>query len=161
MLDRKPILSTLWIVAFAFYVYADIAGLMYSVSLRQYLSGTVDGVHISEGFLLGSMVLMTIPISMILLSRVLRYRANRIANIVAATVMTLIQAATLFVGSGPTTFYVYASAVEIAATAFIVWYAVTWPSPETARSPEPARVAVADETRRACGGPGQPACDLR
>ena len=155
MLDRKPILSTLWIVAFAFYMYADIAGLMYSVSLRQYLSGTVDGVNISEGFLLGSMVLMTIPISMILLSRVLRYRANRIANIVAGTVMTLVQAATLFVGSaGPTTFYVYASAMEIAATAFIVWYAVTWPSPE------PARVAVADKARRECGGPGQPACDL-
>jgi len=154
MLDRKAVLSTLWIVAFATYMYADIAGLMDSVLLKQYLSGTVNGMRISEGFLLGSVILMMIPISMILLSRVLRYRANRIANIVAATVMTVVQAATLFVGSGPTLYYAFASAMEIAATAFIIWYAVTW------RSPEPAALAAADQARGDCGAPGQPACEL-
>ena len=154
MLSRKAILSTLWIFAFATYMYGDIAGLMDSVLLKQYLSGTVNGLRMTEGFLLGSVILMMIPISMILLSRVLRYRANRIANIVAATVMTVVQAATLFVGSGPTMYYAFSSAVEIAATAFIVWYAVTW------RSSEPAALTATDQARSDCGGAGQPACEL-
>jgi len=149
MLDRKAILSTLWIFTFGTYIYSDIAGLMDSVLLKQYLSGTVNGLRMTEGFLLGGVILMMIPISMILLSRVLRYRANRIANIVAATVMTAVQATTLFVGSGPTVYYAFSSAVVIAATAFIVWYAVTWRSPEPAVRPE-----------LECGAPGQPACGL-
>ena len=153
MLGRKAILSTLWIFALGTYMYGDIAGLMDSVLLNQYISGTVNGLHLTEGFLLGSVILMQIPISMILLSRVLRYRANRIANIVAATVMTVVQATTLFVGSGPTLYYAFSSAVEIGATAFIIWYAVTW------RSPEPANLAVAVQARRDCGAAGQPACE--
>jgi hypothetical protein len=86
-------------------------------------TGVID---MTQGFLLGSGILMEIPIAMVLLSVVLPYKASRWANIGAATIMTLVQISSLFVGSGPTVYYLFFSAIEIAATAFIVWYAWTW-----------------------------------
>jgi hypothetical protein len=123
---RAMVLSTLWIFVVVNYLYCDVEGLMDPVLLRQYLAGVVNHLQINAGFLLAAAILLEIPMAMILLSRVLRYRANRIANIVAGTIMTLVQAATLFVGGGPTIYYAFFSAVEIAGTAFIVWYAFTW-----------------------------------
>ena len=66
---------------------------------------------------------------MVLLSRILKYRANRWANIIAGTIMTVALIATLFVAV-PTLYYVFFSIIEIACTAFIVWYAWRWPNPE-------------------------------
>jgi arginine exporter protein ArgO len=129
---RTMILSTLWIFVLANYLYADIEGLMDHKLLHQYLNGVVNNLHITPAFLLGSAILVEIPIAMILLSRVLPQRANRLVNIIAGTVMTVVQFVTLFVGTGPTLYYVFASVVEIAGTAFIVWYAVTWRRPEVA-----------------------------
>ena len=83
-------------------------------------------VEMTQGFLLGASVLMEIPIAMVLLSRILKYRAGRLANIIAGTIMTAVQLVTLFVGT-PTMYYVFFSAVEIACTALIVWYAWKWP----------------------------------
>jgi hypothetical protein len=62
---------------------------------------------------------------MVLLSRVLPPRAARRANLAAGTVMTLVQAASLTVGT-PAAYYVLYSVVEISCTAFIVWYSWTW-----------------------------------
>jgi hypothetical protein len=62
---------------------------------------------------------------MVLLSRVLPYRANRWANIIAAVIQT---AAVAFSLTGPlywNLFYVFFSTIEIACTVFIVWYAWT------------------------------------
>ena len=66
--------------------------------LPQYLKGNVDGLEFSPGFLLAAGVLVEIFIAVVLLSRVLSYRANRRANIAAGSIMTAVQAATLFVG---------------------------------------------------------------
>jgi len=63
---------------------------------------------------------------MVLLSRVLRHRANRWANIIAGTIMTIVQFTALFFGSSLTAFYVFFSVVEIACTSLIVWYAWNW-----------------------------------
>ncbi|HYB00121.1 MAG TPA: DUF6326 family protein, partial [Ktedonobacteraceae bacterium] len=71
-----------------------------------------------------------IPIAMIPLSLVLKYRTNRWANIIAGTIMTAVQFSTLFFGSSPTGYYLFFSIIEIACTLFIVWYAWTWPHPE-------------------------------
>ncbi|MDO5665495.1 MAG: DUF6326 family protein [Bacteroidia bacterium] len=124
MKDRKPILSTLWIFVVLNYLYCDVAGLMDSHLLSQYLSGVVDGWEMSEGFLFAAGVLMEISISMVLLSRILSYKINRIFNIAAGSITTLVQTATLF--GGFTSYYLFFSVIEIAATAFIVWYAWTW-----------------------------------
>jgi hypothetical protein len=125
--DRGTTLSILWVFATVNYIYCDVLALMHHDYLRQVLTGTVGGLELTRGFLLASSVLVEIPMAMILLSWVLRPGPNRIANLLAAGVMTFVQLGTLFVGDGPTPSYLFFSGVEIATTAFIVWYAWTWP----------------------------------
>jgi hypothetical protein len=100
----KVKLSTLWITASLSYLYCDVISLMDPELLGQYLEGNVNGLAFTPGFLLGAAILISIPISMVLLSRVLNYRANRWTNITAGTVMTAVQLSTLFIGcQHPTT----------------------------------------------------------
>jgi hypothetical protein len=124
-MDMRSKLSTLWLFATLNYLYCDVAGLMDRELLTGYLAGNVGGLEISQGFLLGAGILVEIPIAMVLLSRVLKHRANRWANIAAGTVMTVVQLATLFAGT-PTIYYLFFSVIEIATTAFIVWSAWKW-----------------------------------
>jgi hypothetical protein len=126
--DRGARLSLLWVFAILNYLYCDVLGLMYPESLKGYLSGEVNGIEVTQTFLFGAGVLMEIPIAMVLLSSVLPARGSRRANIVAGTIMTLVQVGTLFM-AGLTAFYAFFSVLEIAATAFIVWYAWTWRLP--------------------------------
>jgi len=127
-LDTNVKLSTLWITASLSYLYCDVISLMDPVLLRQYLEGTVNGMAFTPGFLLGAAILISIPITMVLLSRVLNYRANRWTNIAAGTVMTAVQTLTLFMGV-PAPYYLFLSILEIAATALIVGYAWKWREP--------------------------------
>ena len=123
--DRKVILSTLWIFVIFNYLYCDILSLMDSSLLKQYLTGTVDGLELTENFLFMGAILMEIPIAMVLLSRILNYRANRWANIAAATIKTIAMIMTMFVGT-PTSYYLFFGSIEIGTTIFIMWYAWTW-----------------------------------
>jgi len=129
MKDRKVILSTLWIFAILNYLYADVVGLMDSSLLKEYLTGSVGGLQITQGFLLIASILMETAIVMVLLSRVLKYRANRWANIIAGVIHTAAVSSSLFVGT-PTSYYIFFASIEIACTLFIVWYAWTWPKQE-------------------------------
>jgi hypothetical protein len=97
--------------------------------LKQYLAGNVGGMEMTQGFFLGAAILMEISISMVLISRLLQYKANRGANIVAGLITTLVQVMTLFVGS-MTMYYMFFSAIEIASTALILWIAWKWANPE-------------------------------
>jgi hypothetical protein len=120
--DQQKLLSRLWTFATLNYLYCDVVGLMDAKVLRQYSEGTVGGVEINEGFLLGATILMQVPMSMIFLSTELSPRNSRIANIAAGTLMTGVQTATLFMGT-PTKYYLASSVVEIATTGFITAYA--------------------------------------
>ena|SRR5688572_3527140 len=128
--DRKVLLSTLWLFAMLTYTYGDVVTLMDPVK-----HGSIE---LTEGFLLGGSIFMMIPISMVLLSRILHYRANRWANVIAGTIMTVALILTLFVAV-PTTYYAFFSAIEIACTAVIVWYAWKWSNPEGS----PVNIALA------------------
>lgn len=119
----KSRLSTLWIFATLNYIYCDVLSLMDSHLLKGYLAGSVNGMAISQGFLLAAAVLVEIPIAMVLLSRVLNHRANRVTNLIAAAFTTVVQVATLFVGT-PAPYYVFFSAFEVAATAAI--FVLAW-----------------------------------
>lgn len=129
MKDRKVILSTVWIFVMFNYLYCDVVALMDPKLLKQFMTGNVGGIQFTEGFLLGASILMEIPIAMVLLSRILNYKANRWANIVAGTIMTLVQVGSLF-GSSPAIYYIFFSIIEISVTALIVWYAWKWSKPE-------------------------------
>ena len=131
--DRKIRLSTLWVFATLNYLYCDVLTLMDPAKLRQFLAGRVGGMDFTQGVLLASGVLMEIPIAMILLSRLLKYRTNRVANLGTGLSMTAVQIATLFMGSA-TAYYWFFSIVEIGCTSMIVWYAWNWVCP-TSQSP--------------------------
>lgn len=125
MKDRKVILSTLWIFVTLNYLYCDVLSLMDSELLKQYLTGTVEGLELNQNFLFAGAILMEIPIAMVLLSRILNHQTNRWANIIAAFIKTLAMIMTMFVGS-PTAYYLFFGIIEIATTMFIVYYAWTW-----------------------------------
>ncbi len=123
--DEKVLLSTLWIFVMFNYLYCDVMALMDPVLLKQFLTGAVGSLEINERFLLGAAVLMEIPIAMVLLSRILDYRANRLANVIAGSIKTTVMVATMFMGM-PSLYYMFFAAIEIACTSFIVWYAWRW-----------------------------------
>lgn len=123
MNDRRTILSTLWIFVLFNYLYADFVILITSPNLYQ---NAVKGMP--AGVILGLAILMEIPIAMILLSRLLPYRANRLANIIAGIESTAFVGITL-VGGQSAPFYLFFALIEIACTLFIIWYAWTWPTP--------------------------------
>lgn len=125
MESMKSRLSTLWLFATLNYLYCDVVTLMDPALLKRFLAGNIGGVDISQGFLLGASVLVEIPMSMVLLSRVLGFRANRWANIVAGITMTAVQSLSL-VARTPAPYYAFFSVIEIAATAVIVWSAWRW-----------------------------------
>jgi hypothetical protein len=108
----KSRLSTLWIFATLNYLYCDVVGLMDPNLLKGFLAGNVGGIAVSPGFLLGASMLVEIPISMVVLSRFLGYRANRWANVAAAGVMTVVQLGSLVMRT-PAVYYVFFSVIEI------------------------------------------------
>ena len=127
-IDRKVLLSTLWIFVVLNMLYCDVVSLMDAGLLKQYLSGTVGGMEFTQGYLLGAGIWMAVLIAMVLLSRVLPYGANRWANIIVGILATVVQCATLFI-SRPAMYYLFFSILEIAGTASIVWFAWTWRDP--------------------------------
>lgn len=130
MKDRKVILSTLWIFAMFNYIYADILSFYEPGVIEELLTGSVGGIQFTQGFLLAAAILMETAIAMVLLSRVLKYRANRWANIIAGTINTASVFFSMFVGTAPSLHYIFFGTIEIACTLFIIWYAWTWPNPE-------------------------------
>jgi hypothetical protein len=124
--DVKAHFSTLWIFATFNYLYCDILGFFDADILNKLLTGHMGSIQLTQGFLLVSSVLMEIPISMIILSRVLKYSINRWMNIFAGIVMTIVQVSSLFSGTSPTIYYVFFSLIEILCTLYIAWYAWKW-----------------------------------
>jgi hypothetical protein len=123
-LDRKIVLSTLWIFAVLNYIYADVFSVFFEADALQQTAG------FAAMTVLAFAVLMETSIVMVLLARVLPYRANRLVNIVAGIVHTLSVAFSTFVET-PAPFYAFFAVVEIACTVFIIWYAWTWREQKT------------------------------
>lgn len=119
----RAVVSSLWLFAILNYMYCDVLGLMYAPDLRGYLDGEIGGLDINQAFLLAAGVLMTIPMSSVLVSRIAPHRLARWWSIVAGAVMTLVQVGTLGMGSDVTLHYAYFSVIEVATTASIVWVA--------------------------------------
>ena len=127
MHDSKERLSQLWLFALLNYLYADVLALFFIVGSRD------PAPHLPQWALLGSAVLMEIPIAMILASRLLPFRANRLANIIAGFIVTLVNGFLTYVpplvGWGrPPAFpeYLFFATIETVATSIIIWKAWTW-----------------------------------
>ena len=115
-------LSVLWMFATVNYLYCDVVTLMDPSLLKGFLAGRVGGMDVTQGFLLAAALLVEVPMAMVVLSRLLDRPASRWANIVAGSLMTAVQLASLF-ARVPAPYYVFFSAIEIGTTAAIVWLA--------------------------------------
>lgn len=121
MKDRKVLISTLWIFVMVNMAFADIVGFMNPGALEKVLTGSV-GFKITQEILLVFSVLLEIPIAMIILSRILERRINRLANIIAVIITCL------FVISGGNTSlsYIFFATAEVLGMLVIAWYSWTW-----------------------------------
>ena len=138
MHDTKERLSPLWIFALLNYLYADVVALFAIVGSPN-LS---DAPHLPPWALLASAVLMEIPIAMIVACRLLPFRANRLANIIAGAIVTLINGGLTFVpplvGARTPALpeYLFFATIETVCTSVIIWQAWTWSGVEAAVSSE-------------------------
>lgn len=93
-MDRKVLLTTLWIFAMFNSIYADVYTLFFNPVLQKALmqklaEGFAGSIPITQGFVLLTAVLIETAIAMVILSRVLKYGANRWANIISGAFHTL------------------------------------------------------------------------
>ena len=121
MEDMKVKLSTLWVFVMFNMVFADIVGFLNPGALEEMIA-----MKPAQGLLLVFSILLEIPIAMIVLSRLLKYRANRWANIIAGVITIL-----WVIGGGNTSVsYIFFATIEVACMLLIVWYAWKWTGQE-------------------------------
>jgi hypothetical protein len=110
-------------------IFAYIFSFLVPGPLQKITTGVVDGVHLTPGFLLLAAVLTEIPMAMVILARLLSYRANRWANIVGGLFTIL-----WVVGLGSATpHYIFIASVEVLCSGCIIWLAWRWRAPEAQR----------------------------
>jgi hypothetical protein len=135
MHDTKERLSLLWLFALLNYLYADVIALFAIAGSRTPFD------PLPPWALMGSAILMEIPIAMIVACRLLPFGANRISNIIAGVILTLVNGFLTFVpplvGWGkPPAFpeYLFFATIETVCTSIIIWQAWTWSGVETVRA---------------------------
>jgi hypothetical protein len=118
--DITAKLSTLWIVVMFALLTADV--------LSSYIPGASEEMAEFAGetpitlLMLVAAIMNAIPIVMIYLSRVLRQRANRWANIIAPmiTIVYVIGAGSMY------PHYIVLATIEVVSLLLIIWYAWRW-----------------------------------
>jgi heme A synthase len=118
--DMRVKLSILWVFAVLNYIYADVFTALDP-------SSDNGSVRMSHGIMLGVAVFMETAMVMVPLARLLKYRANRWANVVAGILHTVAVIGSLFVtGKIPASYYIFFACVESVTTSIIVWNAWKW-----------------------------------
>jgi hypothetical protein len=118
--DKKVLLSTMWIVVMFNMVFADIYSIMVELVSKNTLGGIPGDVVTVMAV---AAIITNIPILMIVLSRVLNFKANRLLNILAA-IITIIYV----VGGGSTApHYLISVTIEVLFLLFIIWTARNLP----------------------------------
>jgi Family of unknown function (DUF6326) len=126
-LDIKVKISTLWIVVMFNMLFADVLGFMTPDFLVILETGMAGEVRITQGILLVFAIILEIPIIMIFLSRVLKYKVNRLANIIAS-IITIV----FVIGGGSLDLhYIFFASVEVLCMLLIIWYSWKWPEQES------------------------------
>ena len=123
--NHQIVLSTLWVFVLMNMVYADILGTLKPTYLSDLES---IGQSISGKTVLFFAFLMEIPISMILFSRILSRKKNRIANFIAAplSILWVIVPSIVMSDSSTPLSYVFFATIETISMLFILWYSWKW-----------------------------------
>lgn len=122
-------LTALWSSFMFLYLYVDYFALYMPGKLEDILQGKVYVFNITQGFILAALVSVTIPALMIFLSVALPAKANRLVNIIIAS---LYIPYTLFNLAGEVWMHmVFGAFVETVILGFIIRYAWKWPGVTT------------------------------
>ena len=125
-MDMKAKLSTVWIFILFNMIFLDIHALLKPGFLEEVMTGFVNGTQMTQGLVLPGAIMIEIPIAMVLLSRVLKYRINRWANIIAGTITI----AFVIVNVSTDLDNIFFTTIAVVSLLLIVWYAWKWPKPE-------------------------------
>ncbi len=118
-------LAMLWTSLMFLYIYVDYFHLYMTGMIEDLLKGKVFEFDITQGFLLTTLALVSIPALMIFLSVLLPANINRLANIIVASVYIPF---TLFNLAGEAWMHmVFAAVVEVVILCLIIRYAWKWP----------------------------------
>ncbi len=117
-IDIREKISILWIVVMINMIFADVLSFMLPEFLNDIITGNTP-VGITQEILLVFAVILEIPIIMIFLSRVLKDKPNRWANIIAS-VITII----FVIGGGSLALhYIFFATIEVIILLLIITYA--------------------------------------
>lgn len=125
-INIKIKLSALWATVMFIYLYVDVFGFFKPGVIEDAIAGKVWTFQITQVWLLGVIILMTIPSLMVFLSLVLPGKANRWTNIIVGILYIVV---TLGMTIGESyVFYIFGSIVETVLLLLIVVYAWKWPT---------------------------------
>jgi Family of unknown function (DUF6326) len=126
--DVKLVLSSLWITMLFVFAYVDIFGFFRADMLQAALDGEVGttGLRVDQAFLTAATVYIVLPSLMVVLSLLLRPRANRITQLVVSAVYAVSVAASCI--GEEWIYYLLGSFVEVVLLAVIARCAWTWPT---------------------------------
>jgi len=120
-MDIRERISILWIVVMINMVFADILSFMLPENLNDIMTGNTP-FEITQEIMLIFAIMLEIPIAMIFLSRVLKYRANRRVNIIASVITIL-----FIIGGGSMTLhYIFFATIEVVIMLLIIRSAWKW-----------------------------------
>ncbi|MEU6977913.1 DUF6326 family protein [Streptomyces sp. NPDC046371] len=119
-------LAATWTAFMFLYAYVDILNFFTPGVIKDILDGKVFAFDLSQTFSTTALALMAIPIFMVVLSTTLPARANRITNLIVASLYVPVTAFNA-VGASWLYFYGLGIALELILLALIVRYAWTWP----------------------------------
>jgi Family of unknown function (DUF6326) len=127
--QRIPVrakLAAAWTSFMFLYAYVDILNFFKPGVVEDILDGRVFEFDLSQTFSTVALALMAVPIFMVALSMTLPARANRITNLVVASLYVPV---TVFNAAGGTwlVFYGLGIVLELILLALILRYAWTWP----------------------------------
>lgn len=114
--EPRALLSTLWIAVLINILSADIFSFMLGASGEA-------AVSVTPWIMFGFALVHELPIAMIVLSRVLKRKANRILNYIVAGVTALY----IVAGGSATPHYIFFALAELICLVFIVIQARNWP----------------------------------
>ena len=103
-------------------LFADILTFMMPGFLAGLMTGNADDIKITQELLLVFALVLEIPIIMIYLSKVLKYKINRLLNIIAAVITILF----VIAGGSLSYHYIFFATIEVASMSLILWYAWSW-----------------------------------